>query len=118
MENSDTKYTFDVTTLPIPESIIASQTAKLLATEQAIVSKMSFSIRLIDDYDEPRKRALVARFLLLCLATDEKADSPLTVEARIQRTFDYLHTASSLCVSDRLQTFWKYVWLDLTYTNR
>ncbi|PTB43833.1 hypothetical protein M441DRAFT_43968 [Trichoderma asperellum CBS 433.97] len=106
LENPNTEYAFDVTTIPIPESVIARHTAIILATEQDIVSrKKPFSTKFIHDHDESRNKALVARYLILCLAID--ADIPLTLENRIQRTFDYLHIASSLCVSDRLQTFWK-----------
>jgi hypothetical protein len=51
------------------------------------------------------------------IAINEKADiHVITAENKIQRFFDYLHTASSLSVCDRLQTFWKYVLLYLTLT--
>lgn len=84
--------------------------------ERDIVSrKFDLNTSFIRDYDESQKKDLVPRFLIQCLATNEKADILFfSAENKIRQFFNYLHIASSLYVSDRLQTFWKYVLLYLT----
>lgn len=102
-----------MTTLPIPKSI-SSKTAQILAIERDIVSN-KFQLSLIRNYNEDQRRALVPRFLILSFAVNEEADTCfITAENKIKRFFDYLHTTSSLCVVNRLQTFWRYVLLSLT----
>lgn len=93
-----------MTTLPIPESIIARQTAKILATERDIFYKRNpLNASFIHNHEE----SLVARFRFLRFAADERPD--MTLEDSIQSSLKYLHLATSLDVIDRLQIFWKYV---------
>lgn len=105
-----------MTSLSIPKSILSSKIAHMLALEKDIVlKKFRYSRRFFYKCEESQKRTFVPRFLISCLATDEKADIPFnTAGNKTQWLFNYLHIASSLCVSDRLQTFWKYVLLYLT----